>query len=333
VKFHSVYIRLTALYVFIIMVVSLFFSVVLYRTVSTEVDAGLQRQSVQFYRQLPNGGVVIPGIDQARVDQLEQARQETLNTLIYINLAIFVIATLSGYALARRTLEPIEEAVEAQNRFTADASHELRTPLTAMRTEIEVALRGKSTAAELKELLQSNLEEIAKLETLSSSLLRLAQHDGFQRDRDWQEVHIATLVQEVTERFSKQKQGREINVVIADSLEASVQPESFAELIAILLDNAIKYSPDKSLITISARRQGNTLTIQVADEGQGIKASDLPYIFNRFYRADQSRSKSVGGYGLGLSIAKKIVDLHHGTITVASELTKKTIFTIKLPTN
>jgi len=184
-SFKSVSIKLTASYLLIVMIISISFSVILYRLSSMEIGRGLSRQG-RILEQIPNDRIPEPlqNLEKIRQEQLVESNNHLKTNLIYFNLIIFILAGAASYYLARRTLKPIEEMVDLQNRFTADASHELRTPLTAMKTEIEVAMRDKNVKlSDTKQLLKSNLEEIGKLEVLSNSLLRLANYDGVNKKK------------------------------------------------------------------------------------------------------------------------------------------------------
>ncbi|HUD20959.1 MAG TPA: ATP-binding protein, partial [Candidatus Saccharimonadales bacterium] len=266
----------------------------------------------------------------------ESASRLRLN-LLYFNLFILLLSAGLSYWLARRTLQPIEEMIEAQNRFTADASHELRTPITAMRTEVEVSLRDeKLDLKSAKELLGSNLEEIGKLEALSNSLLKLARYDG-QNHLELTDISAREIIMAAFKKVEPQARHKNIDFDfnLAD-LTISVDKSRFQELLTILMENAVKYSPADTKVTIGTKKTDHHISITVADQGVGIKASDLPHVFDRFYRADQSRSKSAGwrkpdGYGLGLSIAKQIVESHHGKISAESKIGHGTTFVITLP--
>ncbi len=220
--------------------------------------------------------------------------------------------------------------MEVQKRFTADASHELRTPLAAMKAEIEVAVRDKNfnlTAA--KELFDSNLEEIDKLESLSNSLLKLARAEGQERKN----FEVLSLEEAVIEAYQKiESLAREKSIKFENELSAVKimgEKDSIRELFVILLENAIKYSSAKSKIKIKLLREKNNAIVIVSDNGIGIKDADLPFIFDRFYRVDTARSKEKNsGYGLGLAIAKQIMDLHSGTIKAKSKLGQGTKFVL-----
>jgi signal transduction histidine kinase len=316
------------------MFISVAFSVTVYKISSAEINRGLNRQT-QFFSNFPDE--LLP----ARMKQLEQNRESQVTdsanrlkgNLFYFNLLILLLSTLSSYLFAKKTLQPIEDMVESQNRFTADASHELRTPLTAMRSEIEVTLRDpKLKLAEAKQLMASNLDEISKLESLSSALLRLAKYQE-QVKTEFKKVELTNAVTEAYEKVQHlaDKKQIEFNNEFVD-VAVLGDKASLVELFVILLDNAIKYSPEKSTISINISQDEKTANVAVKDQGYGIKQSDLPLIFNRFFRSDNSRAKTkIDGYGLGLSIAKNIVDLHDGEITASSVIGEGSTFTVTLP--
>jgi signal transduction histidine kinase len=328
--------KLTLSYLGIIMVLSLLFSVALYRVSFSQISTNFNRQRVAIERLPVPIGLESRREDyiQALSDELDNDKHTLLLRLSALNLATLLLGGGLAYWLARRTLAPIQDALEAQGRFTADASHELRTPLTAMRSEIEVALRAKElTPAGARELLSSNLEEISKLEALSAGLLRLARFENGLDPSIVANVPVRDLFEGAIDRHQAQLAAKHIELDVKTGQETVAGDRaSLIELVAILLDNAIKYSPSGSTIKLSGRHAGSATTIAVSDMGVGIKASDLPYIFHRFYRADRSRSKDqVEGYGLGLSIAKRIADIHHGTIAADSTPGKGSTFRIKLP--
>lgn len=252
--------------------------------------------------------------------------------LIYFNIGVLFLAGIVSYGLAKRELKPLEEAMEMQGRFTSDAAHELRTPLTAMRTEIEVALRGgELDASEARELLESNLEEIARLESLSSSLLKLARYED-EGAGSGEVLPVRKVVGEAVERASKSAAARGVSIANeVPDLRARGDAGSLVELFVILLDNSIKYSDEGTRITLTGRAERSRVQVTVADEGYGIAQEDLARVFDRFYRGSfPAGVKQASGYGLGLSIAGRIAELNRGSIEISSRPGEGTRATVEL---
>jgi len=330
VNFRRAYIKLTLGYMVLIMLISGFLSYGIYRGGAAPLERRLERGEDIFQREPPPDEFMRRLEPQA----VEEVKHRVAISLIYFNIAVLCLAGLISYALAKRELRPMEEALELQSRFTSDASHELRTPLTAMKTEIEVALRsGDLEARETRELLESNLEEVGKLEALSSALLKLAQYEESVRRADVGKVELTAVIEEAVDRIEGSAEARKIGFDL--HLEGATVPgdrASLVELLVILLDNSIKYSDENTTITISTEHQKLHVLTKVKDEGYGISESDLAHVFDRFYRGKVSDpEKQVVGYGLGLSIAQRITELHRGSMSIDSELGKGTTITIKLP--
>lgn len=328
--------KLTLWYLGILMVLSLLFSFALYRLYDDQAAANIDRQ-INAVERLP-----LPLEFQSQRDayvesllnELSSEQTRLLYRLVLLNLGTLLVGGGISYMLARQSLKPIQNALEAQGRFTADASHELRTPLTAMKAEIEVALRDKQLShLNARELLASNLEEVNKLEELAAGLLRLARFDNTLDQASIESVKVADIFNAAVARHQAQIDARALEIKVKVHDETIVGDKaSLMELVAILLDNAVKYSPPDSAITLAAGRSHSMVTLSVVDQGIGIKADDIPHIFDRFYRADSSRTKQrVEGYGLGLSIARRIITLHRGEVRVESTVGKGTKFTVRIP--
>jgi signal transduction histidine kinase len=320
-------------YLCIVMAISLIFSVVLYRVSTNEVRRGIHSETDRIYRQFPvfqGNPLLRPGADSAH------ASHRIFIRLVGFNVVVLVGAGLSSYWLARRTLRPIEETHDQQKRFTADVSHELRTPLTALRMESEVALMNrKSGAAELRRTITSNLEEVSRLEGLLNSLLRLARLETGELRQNFTIVNGRTVLEAALKQVRPLAEGRGIKLKSnLQDMELPGDPDGLEQLLVILLDNAIKYSPNDSTVTAAAEQVGDNAVFTVTDQGQGIDPAALEHVFDRFYRADASRTKGPSqGHGLGLSIAKTVADLHDGTIDLSSQVGKGTTATVTLPLN
>lgn len=315
------------------MIISAGFSAAVYQVSVNALDESLRLQIEAIQRQ-PRFRVLQAPInfDQIYDEQLANGRQRIFFNLLGVNVVVLLLGGAGSYWLAGRTLRPIEEALEGQRRFTADASHELRTPLTAMRTEIEVALRDKGLKLGAAQgLLNSNLEEIDKLRSLADSLLTLSkyQSDGVV---EFHAVELREVVDAAVGRLGGMiKQASATVHVGGGNVALKGDQDSLVALVVILVENSLKYSRGKPQINVEISKTGRRAEITVKDNGAGIAAGDLPKIFDRFYRADSSRSKATTGYGLGLSIARQITDMHRGTIAATSEPKKGTTVMVSLP--
>lgn len=324
----------------IIMFVSVSFSIAMYNLLTSELNRVERIQRVRQERQLslPNGIPLelrqrLPRQFMLDPELIEETKNRLKMILLIINGGIFGASAFAGFFLAGRTLKPIKEMVDEQNRFITDASHELRTPITSLKTEIEVNLRDKKLSKNTKKILESNLEDVNSLQSLSDNLIRLTQYQKTNNNIQSEDISPAEVIEEACKKVSSLAKHKNItikNQVNNFSLEGDKQ--SLIELFVIFLDNAIKYSHKNTKVTLTSEKIGHSLVIKIKDEGVGIAEEDIPYLFDRFYRADKSRAKiNVQGYGLGLAIAKQIVDKHNGSINVESELGKGTTFTIQLP--
>jgi two-component system sensor histidine kinase CiaH len=323
--FHSATLKLTTWYLGIIMLISIVFSFAIYQINFHEVTFRLENLQNSL---LDITGQPLTGTNAIRQAQSDQAALQMVLSLIYINVVILVAGGICSYVLAKRTLRPIEQAHEAQSRFTSDASHELRTPLAVMKAEIEVLLRDKKiNPNEARELLESNLEEVDKLIQLSEMLLNLSRldYDNLEKKR----LNLIAVMTDALKNF-KQSEKR-FELTSRKDLHIEGNKAAITELMTILIDNALKYSDPESPIKIRLFQKALTAGFEVSNTGPTIESKALPHLFERFYRADSSRTNSTkNGYGLGLAIAKKIVDVHAGDITVISKR-NKTTFTFFVP--
>ena len=202
-----------------------------------------------------------------------------------------------------------------------------------MRTEIEVALRDKKlNAKDSRDLLTSNLEEVDKMKQLTNYLLALNRYENTNKNLPFARSSIKEILERSIKMVSPKLTGKDLSFVTElDEFTVYGNASALEELFVILLDNAIKYS-EKGTIIVRSYLTKNQKHVEIIDHGIGIKHTDIPYIFNRFYRADTSRSKHhVDGYGLGLSIAKSIVDLHKAHISLKSEMGKGSTFSVVFP--
>jgi two-component system, OmpR family, sensor kinase len=234
-------------------------------------------------------------------------------------------------------LSRLESSFSALRRFTADASHELKTPLTVLRADVERAMHPGTTRADKLVALEEALQETARMSDLVDSLLTLARADEGRFDIYPQPVELEPLVREVYETavILGEAGGLSLSMPTLENAVVMGDRTRLRQLLLNLVTNAIKYTPRGGRVELAvARRPNDEISISVRDTGIGISATDLPHVFDRFWRADRARSRASerGGFGLGLSISQWIVQAHGGTITVASRLGRGSIFTVVLPT-
>ncbi len=254
-------------------------------------------------------------IDDIQTEQAQIVRAHLNQGLFVINMAALALGGVLSYWFAGRTLRPIEEAHEAQARFTADASHELRTPLANMRLENEVFLRQKHfTEEEGREQIASNLEDVQRLVRLSNNLLALHQYGQAALERTY--VVVQHVVSEAVAQIRASAEAKNVKITTKLS-EANVQvhQDSMVQLMDILLDNALKYGAKGKKIQILGEEKSNRYTLSVIDRGPGLAPRDIPHLFDRLYRGDKARSTQVAGYGLGLALAREIALANNATIT------------------
>ena len=317
--------RLTGTYLAIIMAMSVGFSVIFYSVSMRELDRRPHAISLTDIAADPDTRLTF---DDYLSNRADEARTSLLVDLVLVNLMALISGGILSYLLAQYTLRPIEENMEAQAQFVSDASHELRTPLTALRTANEVALRDKKLKiADARAVIADNIEDITRLQSLADSMLGLLRDDtaGFQEG-----VSLPDVVSEAMNMVVNQAQAKNISVEDAtgDTMLYG-NARSLTQLLTILLDNAIKYSPEGSAVHVTSEVQGHSLALTVQDEGVGMNEESVKNAFTRFYRAEESRSTA--GYGLGLSIAKKIAEAHHGKISIESVPGEGSKFTVTLP--
>ncbi len=341
--FQTARIKLTAWYLLILMCVSISFSAVIYKVLTREVERFARAQRFRIEHPPQNG--IIPRMElfenakpAMRVvldpDLISETNKRILWSLITLNGIIIVLSGGLSYLLAGRTLDPIKRMVDEQNQFISDASHELRTPLTSLKSALEVNLRDKHlTLEQSKKIMAENILEVNNLQSLSDSLLQLAQFQTPHARQLFESVDMGKVIKDAIGKVQSLAHAKKITIhTKAVHTTAWGNSYSLVDLIVIILDNAIKYSDTNSTISIETSVKDNYTIIRVTDRGCGIAVNDITHIFDRFYRADTARSNSgTNGYGLGLSIAKQIVNLHQGTIQATSVLKKGTTITITLP--
>ncbi len=266
------------------------------------------------------------------------SQQAILTNLIYtffiVALLMFIVIFFISRFFANRAIEPIKDAFCKQKQFIADASHELKTPLAVINTNVDVLLSNEDgNLGSLTKWLSYIKLEVERMTKLTNDLLYLTHIDYSEIKMIFNNLNISDIVENVILALEAVFYENEISVNyhVEPNLVIYGNCEHLQQVIMILLDNAVKYTDSKGMVDISLKKLQNSILLSVTNTGSGITEEHINRIFDRFYRADKSRTRKNGGYGLGLSIAKTIIEQHNGKISVTSILNKSTNFSVELP--
>jgi len=265
--------------------------------------------------------------------EVSMLKRLVLIIMIGTIIGFFVIIGVAYY-LARRALVPIKVSWDKQQQFVTDASHELRTPIAVIKTNTELLLHNPDHTIEEESIrIATILKESTRMGKLVATLLTLARADSNQIEIERTRVDLSDILKELAEQFEPiaEMKGIKIQVALEPHMEIIGDKERIHQLFVILMDNAIRYTLQEGKIVVVGKVQHGAVHISMQDTGIGISAENLPLIFERFYRGDKSRSRDDGGSGLGLSIAKWIIEKHGGRIQVESAIGEGSQFHIYLP--
>ncbi|MDM5198356.1 HAMP domain-containing sensor histidine kinase [Fictibacillus enclensis] len=277
------------------------------------------------------GTVTVQAIRNVKTE--EELLKRLLIVIITGCLFVAACAIGGGYFLAGRALVPIKKAWDKQQKFVSDASHELRTPLSVIQAKTDLLFRSPSATIEEKSRdISAISKESRRLTKLVSQLLLLARSDSNQVELNKQTFQLDQLLSEIVEHYGEiaSYQGKNISLQAEGPIAIHADKERIHQLVIILLDNAMKHTGDGDQILLSVKEVGSSVELKVKDNGPGIAEHEKERIFDRFYQSDQARSDEEG-LGLGLSIAKWIIEKHEGKIKVESEHGKGTAFILNLP--
>lgn len=254
-------------------------------------------------------------------------KRSLLTTLVFF----WIVAIAIAYFLSRSSMKPILDAWKRQRQFSANAAHELLTPLTVIQNQMEYMLtKPKTKVIDQVDPISTSLDEVRHLQTLTNRLLMLSRSDSGTIEINKQEVDLKPWFSQILKPYDDiaASQHKSMVTVLKADGKGRLDKDLIRQLLIILLDNAIKYTPAGGTVTVMTALNRDRLTIEVRDTGTGIPDADKQRIFERFYRSDKSRNSKTGGNGLGLAIAKWIVQQHSGTISVKDNYPKGTVFDV-----
>ena len=291
----------------------------IYRVVLTEMNIDSVSTNIKYTAILIN------------TSQLEQISQNHEQLIVVVMASFWILSILASLYLARVSVKPLLESMQKQKSFVENASHELRTPLAVLQNRLETLFRKpEATIMESSESIASSLEEVRNMRLLTTNLLNLARRDdGIKPDLSEVQPEFFNTIFTNYEMIATENhkvfrfENRIKRTIITDKL-------LLKQLMTILFDNAVKYTEEDGEINFVITATDRNLYLTVSDDGIGISQADKKKIFDRFYRVDKARTRQKGGFGLGLSLAKQIVDALRGSISVKDNKPHGTIFEVKI---
>ena len=281
------------------------------------------------------GGFLVIKWALAPVQKITSTAQKI--TMHDLNKRLPVVETGDEIANLSKTLNQmisrLDESFQSVKRFTADASHELRTPLTILREELETLLLDESLSTNVRETVFSLIEEVERLSKIVQCLLTLSRLDAGRTQTERVKVNLADLVAATADQMCPMADEKKITLTSIAREEVAVKGDhvGLKQVIVNLLDNAIKYTPEGGRITVGVSASEEKARLEVSDTGPGIPDSDLPRVFERFFRADPIRLGAIDGIGLGLSIVQSICTAHGGLVTAENHSDGGCRITVQLP--
>lgn len=282
--------------------------------------------SYQFYNVEKNNGTLIALTD--KTDETKVMKQ-FIRTTIIIGAITLIVLSFAGYFLSKKSIEPIKSAFEKQKQFISDASHELKTPLTVISANADV-LSGEIGENKWLNYIKSQTE---RMNLLVNDLLNLTRLENNTSDFICSEFNLSQAVTNTALPFECRafETNKKFIVNVEDGLTVTGSEKHIKQMTAIFIDNALKYSNDGGIVRVTLKKQGDKKILSVYNTGTGVKDSEKDKIFERFYRTDDSRTRqATGGYGLGLAIAKSIIDKHKFKVNVENEQGKSISFVVTM---
>jgi signal transduction histidine kinase len=328
-RFNRSLIVLTLIYSVTLGVILFISATVSYSTFSFRVGARFDKG--------PGPGIYIPIEIKEEIDEIqsqkkngptiEEVREDLIESFVMVNGILFLLAVIASYFLARITLKPLKSAYEDQRRFIADASHELRTPLAVMHIELENELTELTHKKLSKEKTESYLEEVTRMSKIVQDLLYLSKLENSHIAQEIESTDIQETLESVVKRLQPLAHSKEVELnFMKNKEEIFIKGNTqISQIFTNIVQNAIIYNKPEGSVQIDIKLKDSDVDVYIKDTGIGMSETDLKHIFDRFYRADKSRSRALGGSGLGLSIVERIMESVDGKISIESESGKGTV--------
>ena len=267
------------------------------------------------------GDTGIPNISIAEIGDIQDSIfSQSVKPILFLLFVVTIIFGILAHYLSRKSLQPLEDALEKQKRFVSDSSHEIKTPLALIKTEAEVLLKDEnSTLEEYKEFTKNTINDVNRLNGLVSGLLQLAQLDHKEEKIILKKINLFDILNEVEEKFENISKRKNIKIdkKISENVFILGDKDKTLQVLHIIFDNALKYSDSDSSVTVRQKDEKNFIILEIKNNGKKVGQKDMEHIFDRFYRVSKDRNER--GYGLGLSIAKEVMEKQNGFIKMNNE--------------
>lgn len=316
--FRAAVIRLTTYYSVGVFVILTVFSMLVYGLFVESLDRDIKEDE--------------SGIEMEEAFHSEAA-ENLFNILLISDVVLLFVAIFISYLLSKRTLEPLRIAYQKQKKFVADAAHELRTPLAVMKAGGEVVSQKERSVSEYQRFISESGEEVERLITLSNNLLFLANNENITKN-NFIQVSFSDISKKQCESIVPYANLKHVTISseIAEGIIINGKEDDIKRLLLNLLKNAVDYNKTGGRVFVKLSKKGTKALLSVKDTGVGIADKDITFIFDRFYKADSSRTQNASsGGGLGLAIVSDIVAQHGGSINVTSKIGKGSVFEIEIP--
>jgi signal transduction histidine kinase len=279
------------------------------------------------------GGLAVVQAAQSR-RVVWEAVGSLLLILVPVGLGGLLLSGAGGLYMSRRAMQPVRDSFQRQRTFIADASHELKTPLSLVRIDADLIKRNP-TDPENKEIVEDQLAEVDRMDDLLSDLLLLARLDAERLDVEKKPFDLSVVAAEAAGRFLARasEEGVRLEVELPAELPVCGDPGRAGQILAAVLDNAVRHTPEGGTVTLSGRRLDGGAEASVTDTGPGIVPEHLPHVFDRFYRAEEARTRKGGGTGLGLAIARDLARAQDGELSAENAVGGGATFRLRLPTH
>jgi signal transduction histidine kinase len=324
-QFHQARLRLTLVYALLLLAILFISSGITYSLFSSR----LERRFRGHHFPPPPPEFIESGFP-------DQARAELVTSLLIVNGVLFIAGVGVSYWLAGITLRPIQQTYDRQRQFLSDASHELRTPLAILQTDLENELADKKTSVPTKDNARSHLEEVGRMSHLVKDLLLISRLDAYEKTSvPLENVDLTEIGATAVERMKRYATKQNIKLALSpppkSPLTIRANREHILQALTNLIKNGIDYNKKGGGVTVTVAPAETMATVNITDTGIGIPQAEIPKLFDRFYRTDKSRSRQVGGNGLGLAIVQSIAHTYGGAVTIVSTVAQGTTVTLSLP--